>query len=256
MAVNMKRSRESTTALVKEVCAHLSQCWHSCLLHASVQHLWIFIVLRMVLSPQLHMLNSFVPHVFSANVTLYSICISTQWRYDQTTATYLLLLSKKQRGKPVRLRPEPTVCEDSCSPLHQGIQVRLGTTTPKRLCSFSGLLNVFTTACSGSLFMTLPCTLHAYCFPVPRVFFCRSLIFFPPLTCRLGTPFTSARMKTQWLSVLSTFAQSTLMTVRGFQAHNTHPRGSEVSQMDLQTTKTWYVKAGKNVFLQPSLSLD
>uniref|UniRef100_A0A4W6BRQ8 Maternal embryonic leucine zipper kinase n=1 Tax=Lates calcarifer TaxID=8187 RepID=A0A4W6BRQ8_LATCA len=65
MAVNMKRSRESTTALVKE------------------------------------------------------------WRYDHTTATYLLLLSKKQRGKPVRLRPAPTVCEDSCSPLHQGIQVRL-----------------------------------------------------------------------------------------------------------------------------------
>uniref|UniRef100_A0A3Q3RG21 Maternal embryonic leucine zipper kinase n=1 Tax=Mastacembelus armatus TaxID=205130 RepID=A0A3Q3RG21_9TELE len=62
MAVNMKRSRESTTALVKE------------------------------------------------------------WRYDQTTATYLLLLSKKQKGKPVRLRPEPAVCEDSCSPLHQGLQ--------------------------------------------------------------------------------------------------------------------------------------
>ncbi|XP_032398550.1 LOW QUALITY PROTEIN: maternal embryonic leucine zipper kinase [Etheostoma spectabile] len=64
MAVNMKRSRVSTTALVKE------------------------------------------------------------WRYDQTTATYLLLLSKKQRGKPVRLRLEPTVCEDSCSPLHQGLQTR------------------------------------------------------------------------------------------------------------------------------------
>uniref|UniRef100_UPI0037E89166 maternal embryonic leucine zipper kinase n=1 Tax=Semicossyphus pulcher TaxID=241346 RepID=UPI0037E89166 len=64
MAVNMKRSRESTTALVKE------------------------------------------------------------WRYDQTTATYLLLLSKKRRGKPVRLRPERAVCEDSCSPLHQGIQTR------------------------------------------------------------------------------------------------------------------------------------
>ncbi|XP_037530892.1 maternal embryonic leucine zipper kinase [Nematolebias whitei] len=57
MAVNMKRSRESTTALVKE------------------------------------------------------------WKYDQTTATYLLLLSKKQRGKPVRLRPEPAACEES--PLHQ-----------------------------------------------------------------------------------------------------------------------------------------
>ncbi|XP_075946831.1 maternal embryonic leucine zipper kinase [Anarhichas minor] len=64
MAVNMKRSRGSTTALVKE------------------------------------------------------------WRYDQTTATYLLLLSKKKRGKPVRLRPKPTVCEDSCSPLHQGLQAR------------------------------------------------------------------------------------------------------------------------------------
>ncbi|XP_029289437.1 LOW QUALITY PROTEIN: maternal embryonic leucine zipper kinase [Cottoperca gobio] len=64
MAVNMKRSRGSTTALVKE------------------------------------------------------------WQYDHTTATYLLLLSKKQRGKPVRMRPEPTVCEDSCSPLHQGLQTR------------------------------------------------------------------------------------------------------------------------------------
>ncbi|XP_013868721.1 maternal embryonic leucine zipper kinase [Austrofundulus limnaeus] len=57
MAVHMKRSRESTTALVKE------------------------------------------------------------WKYDQTTATYLLLLSKKQRGKPVRLCPEAAVYEGS--PLHQ-----------------------------------------------------------------------------------------------------------------------------------------
>ncbi|XP_055077005.1 maternal embryonic leucine zipper kinase [Periophthalmus magnuspinnatus] len=64
MAVNMKRSRESTTALVKE------------------------------------------------------------WRYDHTTATYLLLLSKKQRGKPVRLRAEPVLREDSCSPLHQGLQTK------------------------------------------------------------------------------------------------------------------------------------
>ncbi|XP_071385752.1 maternal embryonic leucine zipper kinase [Centroberyx affinis] len=71
MAVNMKRSRESTTQLVKE------------------------------------------------------------WRYDQTTVTYLLLLSKKQRGKPVRLRPEPPVCDaSSCSPLHQGLQ-------PKQALHFS-----------------------------------------------------------------------------------------------------------------------
>uniref|UniRef100_A0AAQ4NPM1 Maternal embryonic leucine zipper kinase n=1 Tax=Gasterosteus aculeatus aculeatus TaxID=481459 RepID=A0AAQ4NPM1_GASAC len=48
----------------------------------------------------------------------------SEWRYDQTTATYLLLLSKKQRGRPVRLRPEPTAREDSCSPLHQGLQTR------------------------------------------------------------------------------------------------------------------------------------
>uniref|UniRef100_A0A3Q1K8F0 Maternal embryonic leucine zipper kinase n=1 Tax=Anabas testudineus TaxID=64144 RepID=A0A3Q1K8F0_ANATE len=66
MAVNLKRSRQSTTAIVKE------------------------------------------------------------WRYDHITATYLLLLSKKQRGKPVRLCP-PTVCEDLCSPLHQGLQVRFRT---------------------------------------------------------------------------------------------------------------------------------
>lgn len=59
-----------------------------------------------------------------------------QWQYDQTTATYLLLLLKKQRGKPVRLRPKPTACEDSCSPLHRGLQV----TIPKMLCTFSGVL--------------------------------------------------------------------------------------------------------------------
>ncbi|XP_056265482.1 maternal embryonic leucine zipper kinase [Pseudoliparis swirei] len=47
-----------------------------------------------------------------------------EWQYDQTTATYLLLLLKKQRGKPVRLRPKPTACEDSCSPLHRGLQTR------------------------------------------------------------------------------------------------------------------------------------
>lgn len=64
MAVNMKRSRESTTALIEK------------------------------------------------------------WQYDHTTATYLLLLSKKQRGKPVRLRAQPVLREDSCSPLHQGLQAK------------------------------------------------------------------------------------------------------------------------------------
>ncbi|KAL1024005.1 hypothetical protein UPYG_G00050190 [Umbra pygmaea] len=45
-----------------------------------------------------------------------------QWRYDQTTATYLLLLSKKQRGKPVRIRHLPVSDVTSCSPLHLGVQ--------------------------------------------------------------------------------------------------------------------------------------
>ncbi|KAK6324416.1 hypothetical protein J4Q44_G00037580 [Coregonus suidteri] len=49
-----------------------------------------------------------------------------EWRYDQTTATYLLLLSKKQRGKPVRIRPQLPVCDViSCSPLHLGVQTIL-----------------------------------------------------------------------------------------------------------------------------------
>uniref|UniRef100_A0A8C4IVB0 Maternal embryonic leucine zipper kinase n=1 Tax=Dicentrarchus labrax TaxID=13489 RepID=A0A8C4IVB0_DICLA len=90
---------------------------------------------------------------------------STTWRYDQTTATYLLLLSKKQRGKPVRLRKA----------------------------------------------------------------------------------FTTARMKMLSLWVPWTFAQTTLMIARGFQSHSIHPRGSEVSQMELQTTKMRYVKVGTNV---------
>ena len=45
-----------------------------------------------------------------------------------------VILSKKQRGKPVRLRPEPTVCEDSCSPHHQELQVWFRTIIPTRLC--------------------------------------------------------------------------------------------------------------------------
>uniref|UniRef100_A0A6Q2Z347 Maternal embryonic leucine zipper kinase n=1 Tax=Esox lucius TaxID=8010 RepID=A0A6Q2Z347_ESOLU len=42
----------------------------------------------------------------------------SQWRYDHTTAIYLLLLSKKQRGKPVRIRHLPVSDVTSCSPHH------------------------------------------------------------------------------------------------------------------------------------------
>lgn len=99
----------------------------------------------------------------------------SQWRYDHTTATYLLLLSKKQRGKPVRLRPAPTVCEDSCSPLHQGIQVRLGTTTPTMLFSLSGSLDVqlfwlvlytYTLNLAHLLFPSTECCCGSFCLVV------------------------------------------------------------------------------------------
>uniref|UniRef100_A0A8C5B6I0 Maternal embryonic leucine zipper kinase n=1 Tax=Gadus morhua TaxID=8049 RepID=A0A8C5B6I0_GADMO len=58
-----------------------------------------------------------------------------EWRYDHTTATYLLLLAKKRRGRPVRLRLEQPPVYDPycCSPLHQGMQVR--TASPPMLCS-------------------------------------------------------------------------------------------------------------------------
>ncbi len=47
------------------------------------------------------------------------------------------------------------------------------------------------------------------------------------------------------------------MIARGFQSHSIHPRGSEVSQMDLHTTKTRYVKVGTNVcFFQSHTSLQ
>ncbi|CAL8333239.1 unnamed protein product [Lota lota] len=48
-----------------------------------------------------------------------------EWRYDQTTATYLLLLAKKRRGRPVRLRQEQPVYDpSSCSPLQQRTQTK------------------------------------------------------------------------------------------------------------------------------------
>uniref|UniRef100_A0AAY5EX68 Maternal embryonic leucine zipper kinase n=1 Tax=Electrophorus electricus TaxID=8005 RepID=A0AAY5EX68_ELEEL len=61
-----------------------------------------------------------------------TVQLVSEWKYDQTTATYLLLLAKKQRGRPVRLRAEAHGQEPTCSPL-QEIQVSLHThsTTPE-----------------------------------------------------------------------------------------------------------------------------
>ncbi|XP_060720590.1 maternal embryonic leucine zipper kinase [Tachysurus vachellii] len=52
-----------------------------------------------------------------------TISLVSEWKYDQTTATYLLLLAKKQRGRPVRLRADVTARDRTCSPA-QDIQLK------------------------------------------------------------------------------------------------------------------------------------
>ncbi|XP_058240044.1 maternal embryonic leucine zipper kinase isoform X1 [Hemibagrus wyckioides] len=52
-----------------------------------------------------------------------TIRLISEWKYDQTTATYLLLLAKKQRGRPVRLRGDLTAHDLACSP-EQEIQLK------------------------------------------------------------------------------------------------------------------------------------
>ncbi|XP_030644066.1 maternal embryonic leucine zipper kinase [Chanos chanos] len=47
-----------------------------------------------------------------------TIQLVSEWKYDQTTATYLLLLAKKQRGRPVRLRADIPAQNLACSPSH------------------------------------------------------------------------------------------------------------------------------------------
>lgn len=43
-----------------------------------------------------------------------------QWKYDQTTATYLLLLAKKHSGRPVRLVPDMAPQDIMFSPIQDG----------------------------------------------------------------------------------------------------------------------------------------
>lgn len=45
-----------------------------------------------------------------------TIQLVSEWKYDQTTATYLLLLAKKQSGRPVRLRADVTARDPTRSP--------------------------------------------------------------------------------------------------------------------------------------------
>ncbi|XP_062864724.1 maternal embryonic leucine zipper kinase isoform X2 [Trichomycterus rosablanca] len=52
-----------------------------------------------------------------------TIQLVSEWNYDQTTATYLLLLAKKQRGKPVRIRADVPVQGSTFSPI-QDIQLK------------------------------------------------------------------------------------------------------------------------------------
>ncbi|XP_051558308.1 maternal embryonic leucine zipper kinase isoform X1 [Myxocyprinus asiaticus] len=46
-----------------------------------------------------------------------TIQLVSEWKYDHTTATYLLLLAKKRQGRPVRLRAECPVLDPTYSPL-------------------------------------------------------------------------------------------------------------------------------------------
>ncbi|KAI5087707.1 maternal embryonic leucine zipper kinase, partial [Silurus meridionalis] len=52
-----------------------------------------------------------------------TINLVSEWKYDQITATYLLLLAKKQRGRPVRLRVDVTAHDPAYSPI-QEIQLK------------------------------------------------------------------------------------------------------------------------------------
>lgn len=180
MAVYMKKSRESTTALVKEVCGDSSG--HNCLyISVCSQFIWIKAVFVIDLKKK---------------KTISKRSWLSQWKYDQTTATYLLLLSKKRGGKPVRLRREPAACEDS--PLHRELQVRILATSQafNPLSRLSRILRILSV----------------------------------PL--RLERAFTSLRMTRRWLLVLWTSVRTTLMTVHGSQSHSTDPMGSEVKQTE------------------------
>uniref|UniRef100_A0A8D0CI69 Maternal embryonic leucine zipper kinase n=1 Tax=Scleropages formosus TaxID=113540 RepID=A0A8D0CI69_SCLFO len=50
-----------------------------------------------------------------------TVQLVSEWKYDNTTATYLLLLAKKRRGKPVRLCPDVHLENVPCSPLQDSV---------------------------------------------------------------------------------------------------------------------------------------
>uniref|UniRef100_A0A9J7YUK5 Maternal embryonic leucine zipper kinase n=2 Tax=Cyprinus carpio TaxID=7962 RepID=A0A9J7YUK5_CYPCA len=60
-----------------------------------------------------------------------TIQLVSEWKYDQMTATYLLLLAKKRQGRPVRLRAECPMIDPMYSPL-QDIQKLTSETSEKR----------------------------------------------------------------------------------------------------------------------------
>lgn len=72
------------------------------------------------------------------------------------------------------------------------------------------------------------------------------ILFFYSVSVRPEKLCTSVRMKTLWLWIPWTFAQTTSMIAPGFQFHSTHPRGSEVSQMESQK-KTRYVEVAISI---------
>ncbi|XP_062372289.1 maternal embryonic leucine zipper kinase isoform X1 [Sardina pilchardus] len=53
-----------------------------------------------------------------------TIQLVSEWKYDQTTATYLLLLAKKHSGRPVRLRPDISAQDILFSPIQDSRTMR------------------------------------------------------------------------------------------------------------------------------------
>uniref|UniRef100_A0A3B3SPM4 Maternal embryonic leucine zipper kinase n=1 Tax=Paramormyrops kingsleyae TaxID=1676925 RepID=A0A3B3SPM4_9TELE len=71
-----------------------------------------------------------------------TVQLVSEWKYDHTTATYLLLLAKKQRGRPVRLRPDVPVVDIPASPPQELKVTVTPALTPPSACDWSLLRDV------------------------------------------------------------------------------------------------------------------
>lgn len=205
MAVSMKRSRKSTTALVREV--------------------WPFVLMQLLIS---------IHHLFY----LWMCYVWTE--YSLYEPIWYISIS------PVALWPDHSHLP--AAPVKEAE----GQTCPPVpwTTSLWGLLLSTAPGNTGQAARPFILCLHQNFWFSPHL--CLTYFLFPSFCCncfviflspvssslRWGTPFISARMRTLWLWVLWTFAQTTLMIAHGYQSHSTHPREPEASQMD-PVAETW-----------------